>query len=199
MTHHHYDPSELDRQDSELDSVAERLEGYASATRTEPPIGLVDRIVAAIDEEPAPRTAWWTRVTAWRRPALGLAAAAVVIAAITGALAVGELVDQARQRSVGSSPSPAVEASPSVAPSLTPSPSLVPSPSESASPTVAPSPPGPTVSPTPGDVSTPAPRPPTMMTMRSRRPSPARASTTTRAPVVVGMATISRRRTPAGR
>jgi len=157
MTHHHYDPSELDRQDSELDSVAERLEGYASATRTEPPIGLVDRIVAAIDEEPAPRTAWWTRVTAWRRPAQGLAAAAVVIAAITGALAVGELVDQARQRNVGSSPSPRVETSPSVAPSMTPSPSLVPSPSESASPTVAPSPPGPTVSPTPEDASTPAP------------------------------------------
>ena len=157
MTHHHYDPSELDRRDPELDAVAERLEGYASATPGEPPIDLVGRIVAAIDDEPAPRAAWWAVFAAWRRPAQALAAAAVVVAAITGALAVGELFDQARQRSVGASPSPFIEASPSVAPSTTPSPSLVPSPSGSASPSTAPTPPAPTVSPTPDEARTPIP------------------------------------------
>jgi hypothetical protein len=156
MTHRHYDPSELDLIDPELDAVARRLEGYASATPGDPPTDLADRIVAAMDDEPGPRAAWWAPFAVWRRPAQALAAAAVVIAAITGALAVGELFDQARQRSIGTSPGPSVEASP-VAPSVSPSPSLVPSPSQSASPSATPSPTPPAVSPTTDDARTPIP------------------------------------------
>lgn len=145
-----YDPSELDRVDPELDRIARRLEDHAAAVRGEPPLDLVSRVGEAIDAEPAPSSRWaW--LTAWRRPARVVATAAVVVAAVTGALAVGQLLDGLRP-DVGGPPTPVVLPSPSPEPSVTPSPSPTTSPTPSATPsptlapTVSPAPPPPTPS-----------------------------------------------------
>ena len=154
-----YDPAELGRHDPELDRIAQDLEQQVAAMGGEPPLDLTGRILSAIDDEPMPSSRWsW--LSGFRRPAQLLAAAAVVVVAITGALAIGSLIDQARQN-VGGEPTPVVLPSPSEtpapspSPSLSPSPSASPSPSPTASPTVAP-----TTQPTPSDddeVETPEP------------------------------------------
>jgi len=154
-----YDPAELGRHDPELDRIAQELERQAAAMGGEPPLDLTGRILSAIDDEPMPSSRWsW--LIGLRGPARLLAAAAVVVVAITGALAIGSLIDQARQN-VGGEPTPVVLPSPSETPSPTPSPSNSPSesPSPSPSPTETPSVP-PTVQPTPSDddeVETPEP------------------------------------------
>ena len=140
MSRHPYGPDELDREDASLDRVADRLERYATERRAEPPMGLASRIMATIDDEPDPTLGWWASFTsglaAWRTPARALAVAAVLVAAVVGAIALGELSERARQDNIGSSPSPALLA-PSPTPTLTPTPS--PSPSASSSPTASPS------------------------------------------------------------
>jgi hypothetical protein len=154
-----YDPAELGRHDPELDRIAQELERQAAAMGGEPPLDLTGRILSAIDDEPMPSSRWsW--LIGLRGPARLLAAAAVVVVAITGALAIGSLIDQARQN-VGGEPTPVVLPSPSDTPSPTPSPSNSPSesPSPSPSPTETPSV-APTVQPTPSDddeVETPEP------------------------------------------
>lgn len=152
-----YDPSELDRVDPELDRVARQLEAHAARTEGEPPLDMVSRVWAAVEAEPAPSSRWvW--LTAWRRPARGLAMAAVVVAAVTGALAVGQILDGLRP-DVGGPPTPAVLPSPSMEPTHSPSPS--PTPSPTASPTPSPTA-SPTASPTPvptAGPSTPLPLP----------------------------------------
>ena len=144
MSRHPYGPDELDREDASLDRVADRLERYATERRAEPPMDLGSRIMATIDDEPDPARGWWATLTlglaAWRTPARALAIAAVLVAAVVGAIALGELAERARQDNIGSSPSPALltpSATPTMTPTPTPSPS--PSPSASPSPTVAPS------------------------------------------------------------
>src|SRR5215210_3937140 len=145
MTRAPYGPDELDRVEPELDRVAEALEQFAADESETPPIGLAHRIVAAVDDEPEPVPGWWARLGAslvpWRGVARGLAAAAVVVAAIAGGLAVAELADRDAGPYVGTSPSPAVVVSPSPSPWPSPSasPSASPSPSPSPSRTVAPS------------------------------------------------------------
>ena len=47
MTINHFDPSELDRVDPELDRLAEGLEAYAADLSPTPPAGLTSRIVQA--------------------------------------------------------------------------------------------------------------------------------------------------------
>lgn len=144
MTRHPYGPDELDRDDAALDRVAERLESYAARRSAEPPVDLATRIMATIDDEPAPRAGWWAGASAglraWRAPARALAVTAMLVAAVVGAIAIGELAERARQENVGSSPSavpstpspsPTPTATPSPSPTPTPSPSLVPSPSAS--------------------------------------------------------------------
>ena len=159
MTHHPFDPTELARRDPERERTAEHLERYAAATDSPPALDLVARISAAVDEEPDPSGGWWTSLTAglvaWRRPALMLAAAAVVVAVAVGAVALGDLFE--RVRNVGSSPEPSVIVSPSPSATPTPSPSPSPTPTPSASPSGEPSssptPPtgAPTVSPSDDD------------------------------------------------
>ena len=129
-----YDPHELDRLDPELDVVARELEEHAAAVGGEPPLNLPSRVWAAIENEPLPASRWaW--LAGLRRPARGLAAAAILVAAVTGALAIGSLIDDARPDVGGPSapallptppetPSPEPTASPS--PTVTPSPSLTP-------------------------------------------------------------------------
>ena len=134
-----YDPSELDRIDPELDRIARRLEDHVARTPGEPPLALVSRVWAAVEAEPLPSSRWaW--LAAWRRPARAVAMTAVVVAAVTGALAVGQLLNGLRP-DVGGPPTPVVLPSPSTEPSPTPTPSATPSPTPSATPS-------PTVSPT---------------------------------------------------
>ena len=133
-----YDPHELDRLDPELDHVARALEEHAAAVRGEPPLDLASRVWAAIENEPPPASRWaW--LAGLRRPARGLAAAAVLVAAVTGALAIGSLIDDARP-DVGGPSAPVILPSPSSSPSVEPSPS-----------------PSPTVTPTPSTTPRPAP------------------------------------------
>jgi len=143
-----YDPHELDRLDPELDRVARQLEEHAAEARGEPPLDLAQRIWAAIEDEPAP-TSRWGWLTGWRGPARWLAAAAVVVAAVTGTIAIGSLIDRARP-DVGGPPTPIVVPSPSESPSLETSPS----PSASPSPTMTPAP---SPSATPSTVAQPTP------------------------------------------
>jgi hypothetical protein len=137
-----YDPAELGRHDPELDRVALELERQTAAMSGEPPMDLAGRIMSAIEDEPIPASRWaW--LGGFRRPARFLAAAAVVVVVITGALAIGSLIEQARP-DVGGPPTPAVLPSPSETPAPTPtaspSPSLAPTPTLTPSPTVSPSP-----------------------------------------------------------
>jgi uncharacterized membrane protein YgcG len=132
-----YDPHELDRLDPELDRVALELEEHAAGVRGEPPLDLASRVWAAIENEPLPASRWaW--LAGLRRPARGLAAAAVVVAAVTGALAIGSLIDDARP-DVGGPSAPEILPSPSETPSpeptVSPSPTVTPAPSATPSPT----------------------------------------------------------------
>jgi hypothetical protein len=156
-----YDPHELDRLDPELDRVARQLEEHAAGAGGEPALDLPSRIWAAIEDEPAPASRWaW--VGGWRGPARALAAGAVVVAAVTGAIAIGALIDRARP-DVGGPPTPAIVPSPSESPSaqptLSPSPIVTPtlSPSATPSPTVAPATPRPTPSDDEDEIETPEP------------------------------------------
>lgn len=149
-------PGNPERTDADLERVANELERYAAAERGEPPPDLASRIRAAVDDAPEPSTGWRvslaTLLRAWRAPARGLAMVAVLVVAVVGALAVGQLIDQARQQDVGTSPTPLLVVSPTPSPSLSPtpspspSPSPTPSPSPSATPTPSPEPPGPSAS-----------------------------------------------------
>jgi hypothetical protein len=141
-----YDPSELGRHDPEVDRIARDLERQAAAMGGEPPLDLTGRILSAIEQEPIP-TARWTWLSGLRGPARLLAAAAVVVVSITAAIAIGSLIEQARQ-DVGGPPTPVVLPSPSETPSPSPSPSVTPSVSTSPSPTATPTP---TVQATPSD------------------------------------------------
>jgi hypothetical protein len=148
MTRHPYGPDELDRHDPALDEAATRLEEYASASDGEPPMGLASRIRDAIDAEPPVAIGWWASFLAWRHgvPARAMAVAGVVVLAMAGALALGELARNARTNNVGTSPEPSVIPVPSTTPSDEPTPTISPSPS--ASPTASPTP-------TPTEVGTP--------------------------------------------
>ena len=142
MTRHPYGPDELDRHDPALDDTATSLEDYASASGGEPPMDLAARIKTAIDAEPAMPIGWWATFLAWRHgvPARMAAAAGVVVLAVAGALALGELARNARIDDVGTSPEPSVVPAPSSIPSDVPTPSPSPSASERPSPTLTPQP-----------------------------------------------------------
>ena len=64
MTLNHFDPSELDRVDPELDELAEELQSYAADASPVPPLALSTRILDALDAEPVP-AGWRARLAAW--------------------------------------------------------------------------------------------------------------------------------------
>ena len=142
MTRHPYGPDELDRHDPALDETATRLEEYASASGGEPPLDLAARIRMAIDAEPPAAPGWWAAFLGWRHgvPARMAAVAGVVVLAVAGALALGELARNARIDNVGTSPQPSAVPVPSSSPTDEPTPSLSPSPSDISSPTLGPTP-----------------------------------------------------------
>jgi hypothetical protein len=136
MTRHPFDSGELGRNDPEMDRVGAHLERYAAEVADEPPIDLVTRIQATIDEEPVPATGWWASLlaafSAWQQPARLAVATAVVVAAVVGAFAVSGLVDRARN-DIGTSPVPSVIVSPSPIATATPTPTAVPTPTPTSS------------------------------------------------------------------
>ena len=54
MTRHPFDSDELGRNDPEMDRIGTHLERYAADVADEPPMDMVTRIQAAVDEEPVP-------------------------------------------------------------------------------------------------------------------------------------------------
>lgn len=125
---------------SEHDTVSEELVRYGALTDQHPSPGFVDRVMAAIDAEPAPArgglagalAAWLGQLSGLARQSLRMAAVAVVVVLAVGGALVGAqlsgLLRQGPPTGASASPvsSPAVTASPS--PTSSPSPTLVPSP-----------------------------------------------------------------------
>jgi hypothetical protein len=142
MTRRPFDPNELDQPSAEADRAVAGLESYLADTATRPPHGLDQRVMAAIEQEPAPRRghlAWLLMPAAAgsgsRRVARAGLLAATLVIAVAGALFAGQLADLVRNVGDGS-PTPVESISPpsqSVAPSPTTSPEPAPSASHEAS------------------------------------------------------------------
>lgn len=180
MSRRPFDPGELDKPTPDLDPSVEELERYAMTSDADAPRGLSDRIMAAVEREPAPRRgflAWLaTPSSTGSRPGRLLrvgALAATLVLAVAGALFAGQLADLVRD--VGGNPTP----TPSVSPSPFETQSISPSPSSSVEPSPSSTPEGSddhggsgevsTAQPTPGHDSTPAETPEESQTPR---PSP---------------------------
>lgn len=160
MTRRPFDPREIGSAGGDPDPIADELERYAHLTQGEMPVGLADRVMARVAEEPTPRRGplAWLLAPFVAGPG---GAAQVVLVAGTMALAVlavvlaGQLGELFGNRQTGTSPSPTVLESPSLSPTPTPtvSPSVTPSQSPSLTPTPSPSPSSaaPLVTPSPSD------------------------------------------------
>jgi hypothetical protein len=140
MTRHPFDSGELGRADPEMEGLGQQLERYAADLAGEPPMDLAARIQASLDDEPIPATGWWASLlgilATWHGPARLALTAAVVLAAVIGAVSLGELADRART-TTGATPSPSVIVTPTPTPTPTPlpTPTATPSPSPSNTPT----------------------------------------------------------------
>jgi hypothetical protein len=135
MTRRPFDPNELDQPSTEADRAVAGLESYLADTATRPPRGLDDRVMAAIEQEPAARRgflAWLLTPPASGGGMRGFARAgllaATLVIAMAGALFAGQLADLVRNVGDGS-PHPVESASPSPSP-----PSVAPSPTTSSEP-----------------------------------------------------------------
>jgi hypothetical protein len=133
-----FDPGELDQPAPDLDRAVSELESYVATTATDAPRGFEDRVMAAVEREPAPRRGFlaWLLVPPASGGGLGRfaragALAATLVLAVAGALFAGQLADIVRNVGTGGSPTPSVSPSPleSVAPTLSTSPGLTSSPS----------------------------------------------------------------------
>ena len=157
MSRRPFDPGELDQPVPDLDRAVSELESYVAATATDAPRGFEDRVMAAVEHEPAPRRSFlaWLLVPPISGGTLGRvtrvgALAVTLVLAVAGALVVGQLADLVKSIGTGGSPTPSVSPflSPSrlesVAPTLTTSPRLTSSTSPVASegPSKSPAPPG---------------------------------------------------------
>jgi hypothetical protein len=140
MSPRHFDPDELDHPSAAADRAITELERYAMASDADAPRGLSDRVMAAIEHEPAPRRgflAWLTSPSPAGGPGRFVrmgAVAATLVLAVAGALFAGQLADLVRDVGNGPSPTPSVFPSPSVSPSALPSPSSSETPSPSGTP-----------------------------------------------------------------
>lgn len=147
MTRHPFNAGELGLDDAELTSLAEELEELAGGD-PRPSAGFHDRLLAALDAEPAHRRSWLA--SAWagsgRHPLQAAALAIVLTVGVATAFLAGGILDGLR-RAPGTTPPPPpstsptrlVTPSPTVTSSPSPSPSVTPLVSPSASPSAAPS------------------------------------------------------------
>lgn len=164
MTRHPFDSGELGRNDPEMDRIGTHLERYASDVADEPPIDLVARIQASVDEQPVPAAGWWASLVAafvpWHRAARLAMATTVVAAAVVGALVVSGLAERARN-DTGAPPVPSVVGTtPSPLPTPTPTPRATPTPTPTPTSIASPSAvvsPGPTASDDDDELETPEP------------------------------------------
>ncbi len=136
------DPRRMDGSDGlpDHDPVADELVRYGALTDQHPSPGFTDRVMAAIEAEPAPArgglaaafAGWLGQLAGPARQSLRMAAlATVVVLAVGGALVGAQLSGILRQgppsgTSASPVPTPAVTVSPT--PTAVPSPTLVPSP-----------------------------------------------------------------------
>ena len=140
MNPRHSGPDELDQPSAAAEGAIRELERYAMTADADAPRGLSDRVMAAIEHEPAPRrgfVAWLMSPSptggARRFVRIGAVAATLVLA-VAGALFAGRLADLVRDVGDGPSPTPSVLPLPSGTPSVEPSPSATELPSPSGTP-----------------------------------------------------------------
>jgi len=138
MSRRPFDPGEIDRDATDLESAANELERYAALTATATPRDLDDRVMAAVERDPVPRRGVLGRLgwPALAAPMGRLGRVAVLAAALVlvvgGVMAAGELARIIRDASIGGPSSSPTE---SFVPSASPSEEASPSASESESPT----------------------------------------------------------------
>lgn len=141
MTRRPFDPGELDEPLASGEGTISELERYAMTSDTDAPNGLSERIMAAIEHEPAPRRGFlgWLASPSPTGRGVGRfarvgAVAATLVLAVAGALFAGQLADIVRNVGTGPSQTPSIAPSPSNLPSTTPGTSL----SDAASPSATP-------------------------------------------------------------
>ena len=141
MTRRPFDPNELDQPSADADRAIAELESYLADTAAGAPRGLEQRIMAAVEQEPAPRRgffAWLLTPPAsgggMRRFARAGLVAATLVMAVAGALFAGQLADLVRNVGNGS-PTPIESVSPPPrSESVAPSPTITVEPTSSGSP-----------------------------------------------------------------
>lgn len=164
MSRRPFDPQDLGApdgaRDPDIEGVAQELQRYRDLTAEPPTPGFADRVMSAVDREPAPRRgllAWLPALRALQQPLRAAALAAVVVLAVGSALVAGQILHRAQ---TGESPSPAVTTTLSPVPSAEPTEpaSETPEPSESPG-TQEPTPSASTKTPEPTERSTATPEP----------------------------------------
>lgn len=140
MTRRPFDPDELGPPPADADHAIPKLESYLVDTATGAPHGMARRIMAAVEQEPAPGRGFlgWLLAPSGATSRLGRLARASVLAAtlviaIGGAIFAGELTGLIRNVGNGS-PSEVESVSPTPSASEEPSPTISPESSSSESP-----------------------------------------------------------------
>jgi hypothetical protein len=140
MTHRPFDPDELGQPSPDAERAIAELESYLADTATGAPHGLAQRVIAAVEHEPAPRRGFlgWLLAPSGATSRVGRLARASVLAAtlviaVGGAIFAGELTGLIRNVGNGS-PSEVESVSPSPSSSELPSPTISEEPSSSESP-----------------------------------------------------------------
>jgi len=141
MSRRPFDPGEIDRDATDLESAASELERYAALTAAATPRDLDDRVMAAVEREPTPRRGilaglgLLTLGVPMGRMMRAVVLAGALVLLVGGVMAAGQLARIIRDASVGGpSGSPTESFSPSPSPSEDESPSA----SESESPSESP-------------------------------------------------------------
>jgi hypothetical protein len=193
VTRQPFDPDEVGSPDGppdpELERAAHRLNRFRDLTADSPGPGFADRVMAAIDREPAPRAGLLGRLLAtraWQQPLRAIAVATVVVLAVGGALVAGEMAGILRQAPSGASGSPVV----TTQQTATPSPEASEPAGETPEPSESPGTPEPTFSPTPSE-SPQSTEQATPRGSRSATPSPSSSDRETETPHPSATATSS--------
>lgn len=135
MTHRPFDPHELDQPSVDAERPIAELESYAADTATGAPHGLVQRVMAAVEQEPAPVRGFLGLLltpsgSGLRRVARASVLAATLVIAVAGAIFAGQLTGLIRNvgngspsevESVSPAPSPSERQSPTNSPQIAPS------------------------------------------------------------------------------